>query len=138
MLTAKADFSTPGDPLIQITLWPPAFLTSVSITCRMSLWVPSIYDLCSLSFFPPRALTFFATVFSFYDIKFSIHKCWSWITDNLPWIFEKLACMDLMSFAMVTDTTNQTTWTINIGTETRPCSMKILVEFIHKSIYVFP
>ena len=134
MLTAKADFSTLEDPLIQIILWPPAFLTSVLIAGRISLWMPSIHDLCSLSFFPPRALTFFATVFSFYDIKFSIHKYWPWITNNLPWIFEMLACMDLMSFAMVADTTNQTIWTINIGIETKPCSMKISVKFICKSI----
>ena len=54
MLAAKADFLTPGDPLIQITLWPPVFLTSVSIACRMSLRVPSIHNLHSLSFFPPQ------------------------------------------------------------------------------------
>ena len=127
MLAAKADFPTPGDPLIQIILWPPVFLTSVSIACRMSLRVPSMHDLRSLSFFPPRALTFFATVFSFYDIKFSIHECWLWITDNLPWIYGMPACMDLTLFAMVADTTNQTTWTMNISTETRPCSTKICI-----------
>jgi len=88
MLTAKADFPTPGDPLVQIILWPPVLLTSVLIAYRMSLWVPSIYDLHSLSFFPLSTLTFSATVFSFYDLKFSIHKCWPWITDNLSWIFE--------------------------------------------------
>ena len=131
MLTAKADFPTPGDPLIQIILWPPAFLASVSIAGRMSLRVPSIHDLRSLSFFLPRALTkssssfFSATVFSFYDINFSIHECRPRITHNLPWIFETPAWMDLTSFAMVAGTTNKTTWTMNIGTETRPCSTKI-------------
>ena len=133
MLTAKADFPTPGDPLIQIILWPLVFLTLVSVACRMPLWVPSIHDLCSLSFFHPRALTklsssfLSATVISFYDIKFSIHECRPWITDNLPWIFQTPACMDLMSFAMAAGTTNQKTWTMNIGTETRPCSTKISI-----------
>ena len=81
MLTAKADFPTPGDPLIQIILWPLVFLTLVSIGCRMPLRVPSIHDLSSLSFFLPRTLTkssssfFSATVFSFYDINISIHEC---------------------------------------------------------------
>ena len=42
MLTAKADFPTPWDPLIQIILWPLVFLTLVSIACRMSLRMPSI------------------------------------------------------------------------------------------------
>ena len=37
------------------------------------------------------------------------------------------ACMDLTSFAMAAGTTNQKTWTINIGTETRPCSTKISI-----------
>ena len=37
ILTAKADFPTPGDPLIQIILWLLIFLTLVSIACRMSL-----------------------------------------------------------------------------------------------------
>ena len=130
MLAAGADFPISGDPLIQIILWPLVFLTSVSIACRMLLRVPSIHDLRSLSFFHPRALTnsfFSVTVFLFYDIKFSIHECWPWITDNLPWIFETPACMDLTSFAMVADTTNQKTWTMNIGTETRPCSTKISI-----------
>jgi len=130
MLAAQADFPIPGDPLIQIILWPLAFLASVSIAGRMSLQVPSICDLRSLSFFLPRALTssfFSVTVFSFYDIKFSIHECWLWIIDNLPWIFEMAACMDLTSFAMVVETTNQKTWTMNIGTETRPCSTKISI-----------
>ena len=130
MLATKADFPTPGDPLIQIISWPPAFLASVSIACRMSLWVPSIHDLHSLSFFLPRALTssfFSVAVFSFYDIKFSIHECWPWVTGNLPWIFEMPACMDLMSFALAVDTTNQKTWTMNIGTETTPCSTKISI-----------
>ena len=134
MLAAKADFPTPGDPLIQIILWPLAFLTSVSIACRMSLQVPSIHDLRSSSFFPPRVLTrssssfLSATVFSFSDIKFSIHECWLWITDNLPWIFEIAVCMYLMSFAMASGSTNQTTWTMNIGKESRPCSTKISIR----------
>jgi len=130
MLATKTDFPTPGDPLIQIILWPLVFSTLVSIARRMSLRVPSIHDLHSLSFFPPRALTssfFSVTVFPFYDIKFSIHECWPWITDNLPWIFETPACMDLTSFAIGTDTTNQTTWIMNMGTETRPCSTKICI-----------
>ena len=133
MLAAKADFPTPGDPLIQIIVWPLVFLTLVSIACRMSLWMPSIHDLRSLSFFTPRALTkssssfFSTTVFLIYDIKFSIHECWPWITDNLPWIFETPACTDLTSFAMVADTTNQKAWTMNIGTETTPCSTKISI-----------
>ena len=117
MLAAKVDFPTPGDPLIQIILWLLVFLTLVSIACRMSLRVPSIHDLRSLSFFLPRALTrsfFSVTVFLFYDIKFSIHECRPWIIDNLPWIFETPACMDLTSFAMAADTTNQKTWTMNI------------------------
>ena len=42
MLTAKADFPIPGDPLIQIILWLLVFLTLVSIACRMSLRMPSI------------------------------------------------------------------------------------------------
>ena len=88
MLTAKADFPTPGDPLVQIILWLLVLLTSVSIACKMSLWVPSIYNLHSLSFFPPSTLTFSATVFSFYNLKFPIYKCWLWITDDLSWIFE--------------------------------------------------
>ena len=130
MLATKADFPTPEDSLIQIILWPPAFLASVLIAGRMSLQMPSIRDLRSLSFFHPGALTssfFSVTVFSFYDIKFSTHECWPWITDNLPWIFEMPACMDLTSFAMAVDTTNQKTWTMNIVTETRPCSTKICI-----------
>ena len=140
MLTAKADFPTPWDPLIQIILWLLVFLTLVSIARRMSLWVPSVHDLRSLNFFTPRAFTkssssfFSTTVFPFYDIKFSIHECRPWITDNLPWIFETPACMDLTSFAMAAGIPNKTTWTMNICTETRPCSTKISVEFIRKSI----
>jgi len=81
-----------------------------------------------LELLPPKDThQFLVTVFPFYDIKFSIHECWPWITDNLPWIFETPACMDLTSFAIGTDTTNQTTWTMNMGTETRPCSMKICI-----------
>jgi len=81
-IVEQGRFPTLGDPLIQIIVWPLVFLTLVSIACRMPLQVPSIHDLRSLSFFLPRILTkssssfFSATVFSFYDINISIHKCW--------------------------------------------------------------
>ena len=93
MLTAKADFPTSGDPLIQIILWLPVFLTLVSITCKMLLQVPSIHGLHILSLFPPRVLT-----------KLSSSFCLATVA------------------TMAADTMNQTTWTMNIGIETRPCS----------------
>ena len=57
MLAANADFPTPGDPLIQITLGPSTFLISYSISCKMEVRVPSIHDLRRGSLFSPRALT---------------------------------------------------------------------------------
>ena len=66
MLAANADFPTPGDPLIWITLWPSVLLISVSICCRMSRRVPSIHDSRRESLFPSRALnkspSFFCSV----------------------------------------------------------------------------
>ena len=99
MLATKADFLTPGDPLIQIILWPLVFLTSVSIAYRMSLWVPSINSLCILSLFPPKILT-----------KSSSSLC------------------SATAATIAADTMNQMTWTMNIGTETRPCSTWISIR----------
>ena len=44
-LAAKADFPTPGDPLIQIILGPSTFLILISISCKIVIQVPSIHDL---------------------------------------------------------------------------------------------
>ena len=106
MLAAKADFPTPGDPLIQIILWPPVFLTSVSIACRMSLQMPSIHGSHILSLFPPRVLT-----------KSSSSFC------------------SATAATMAADTMNQTTWTMNIGTETRPCSTRISIRRSRSNIF---
>ena len=57
MLATKADFPTPGDPLIHITLWPSVFLIPCSISCKMSWRVPSIHGSRRGSLFPPRART---------------------------------------------------------------------------------
>ena len=57
ILAANADFLTPGDPLIQITLWPSTFWISFSISCRTDLRVPSIHGLRKESLFSPRART---------------------------------------------------------------------------------
>ena len=57
MLAARADFPTPGDPLIQITLWPSVLLTLFSISWRMVFRVPSMHGLRRGSLFPPRVLT---------------------------------------------------------------------------------
>ena len=56
-LAASADFPTPGEPLIQITLGPSTFLISFSISCKMVVRVPSIHDLDRESLFSLRALT---------------------------------------------------------------------------------
>ena len=56
-LAAKADFPTPGNPLIQIILGPLTFLISSSIFCKMAVRVPSIHGLRRESLFSPRALT---------------------------------------------------------------------------------
>ena len=63
MLAAKADFPTPGDPLIQITLGPSTFLISFSISCKMVVRVPSIHDLRRESRFSPRTLTISSSSF---------------------------------------------------------------------------
>jgi len=57
MLAARADFPTPGDPLIHITLWLLALLTLFLISYRIVCRVPSMHDLRRGSLFPPRALT---------------------------------------------------------------------------------
>jgi len=54
MLAAKADFPTPGDPLIQITPGPLTFLISVSMSCKMVVRVPSRHALRQGSPFSPR------------------------------------------------------------------------------------
>ena len=56
-LAAKADFPTPGDPLIQIILGPSTFLILISISCKIVVRVPSIHDLRRGSLSSPRALT---------------------------------------------------------------------------------
>ena len=73
MLAAKADFPTPGDPLIQIILGLLMFLISCSISCKKAVRVPSIHDLRRGSLFSPRVLTkssssLSATVFTFFVI----------------------------------------------------------------------
>jgi len=57
ILAANADFLTPGDPLIQITLWPSTLWILFSISCRMVVRVPSIHGLCKESLFSPSART---------------------------------------------------------------------------------
>ena len=80
MLAAKADFPTPGGPLIQITLWLSALLTLFSISCRMVCRVPSIHDLHRGSLSPPRALTkssnssFSVPAFAVAGMKFLFHE----------------------------------------------------------------
>ena len=107
MLAAKVDFPTSGDPLIQIILWPPVFLTSVSITCKMSLQVPFIHGLHILSLFSPRVLTKSSSSFYLATVA-----------------------------TMAADTMNQTTWTMNIGTETRPCSTQISIRRSQSNIFM--
>ena len=53
MLAAKADFPTPGDPLIQITFETLTFLISVSMSCKMVVRVPSRHALRKGSPFSP-------------------------------------------------------------------------------------
>ena len=57
ILAANADFPTPGDPLIQITLWLSTLWISFSISCRTVVRVPSIHGLRRKSLFSPRART---------------------------------------------------------------------------------
>ena len=55
MLAAKADFPTPGDPLIQMTLCSPTLL--ISILCRMAIRVPFMHGARRRSLFPPTVRT---------------------------------------------------------------------------------
>ena len=57
MLAAKADFPTPVNPLIQITLGLLTLLISLSILVKMVVRVFSIHGLHRGSLFSPRALT---------------------------------------------------------------------------------
>ena len=57
ILAANADFPTPGDSLIQITLCLSTLSIPFSISCKMDLRVPSIYGLRRKSLFSPRAQT---------------------------------------------------------------------------------
>ena len=57
MLATNADFPTPGDPLIQMILWPSTLLTASSISCRIVCQVPSIHALHRKSLSPSRVHT---------------------------------------------------------------------------------
>ena len=57
MLAATADFPTPGDPLIQVTLWSLTLLTWSSILCIIAVRVPSMHDVRRRSLFSPRVRT---------------------------------------------------------------------------------
>ena len=57
MLAANANFPTPGDPFIKITLWLLVLLISVSICCGMSRRVPFIHGSQRGSLFSLRACT---------------------------------------------------------------------------------
>ena len=74
MLAAKADFPTPGNPLIQITLGPSTLLISLSILVKMAVRVPSMHGLRKGSLLSPRALNkssssfLSAAVFAFFTV----------------------------------------------------------------------
>jgi len=53
MLAARADFPTPGDPLIQIMLGPSTFLISFLISSKIMVRVSFIHDLHRGSLFSP-------------------------------------------------------------------------------------
>ena len=107
MLATKADFLTLGDSLIQIILWPLVFLTLVSITCKISLQVPFIHGLHILNLFTSWVLT------------------------------ESFSSFCLATVATIAaDTMNQTTWTMNIGIETRPCSTQISIRRSQSNIFM--
>ena len=76
MLAVKADFPTPGDPLIQIKLGPSVLLIPVSIFCKMSRRVPGIHGSQSRILFPPRSLTKSSSSFcSVLVSNFPFNKC---------------------------------------------------------------
>ena len=133
MLDAKADLPTPGDPLIQITLWLSVFLISVSIFFKMSRRVPSIHGSQRGSLFSPRALTksssSFCSVLAFAvpGINLLFNKYYARITDSPPWRFAIPASPDFTSSTMASDTTNQTSWTIKGDTSTRPCLTRMSI-----------
>ena len=54
VLAAKADFPTPGDPLLQIRLRPSTFFISSPISCKTAVRVPSIHHLRRGSLTEPR------------------------------------------------------------------------------------
>ena len=97
-LAARADFPTPGNPPIQITLWPSPLLTSFSISCRMSIRVPGVHGSWRGSLVPPRALTKFSSCFRLVtSLTFSCDdmRMKKEITDNIPWRSVTLALVDL-------------------------------------------
>jgi len=134
MLAAKADFPTPGDPFIQITLWPSALFTLLSISCRIICRVPAIHALRSRSLSPPRVCTRSSSSFCSapafsVSIDMMSYESWTGITDSPPCIFSTPAWTDFKLSAMAADTTNQTSWTIRIR-----CKDQTLLDshFYHK------
>ena len=92
MLAAKADFPSPGNPLIQITSGPSTLLISLSILVKMAVRVPSMHGLHRGSLFSPRALTkssssfLSAAVFAFFAVVANTnHKSVKLNDEYQPW-----------------------------------------------------
>jgi len=128
MLATNADFLTPGDPLIQITLWPSVFLIPCSICCKMSRQVPSIHRSRKGSLSPPRVLTKSPNSF-FSSIKSITYTSSMEMADDIPWRF-------VTESAIATSITDQLNGTINIGIETRPCFNRISIRRAWSNFFV--
>ena len=124
MLAAKTDFPTPGDSLVQIILWLPVLLTSVSITCRMPLRFHTWFVQLELL---PRALTVPSSLWLSFHFMISNFQYTNAGHGSQTTYLEYLKCQYMESFALAAGTINQTTWTMNMGTKTRPCSTKISI-----------
>ena len=119
ILAAKADFPTPGDPLIQITLWPSALFTLLSISCRMVCRVSFIHALCRRSLSPPRVRTKSSSSFCSapafaVSIEMVSYESCIGTTGSPPCRFTTPTWIDFTSVTMAADTTNQTSWTVRI------------------------